>query len=132
MRYFPLALAGLIMLLSCGSGQPGSKPAAPARSSSVAMAKKQTLKVKVELLKKLPEERFSVVVRLLEDSSRTVECFPNFVRREGAGIDMDMPLNKKLRTLRDMTPGTVLEMDLYWQQYKNPARALIMDFRQVD
>ncbi len=132
MRFYLVSLLGLFILLGCGSGQPDTKPAASAQSRSVTMEKKQTLKVKVESLKMLPENRFSLMVRLLDDSSRVVECFPNFVRREGAGLDMEAPVNKKMLGLKEMAPGTVLEVDIYWQKFKNPARALIMDFRPVN
>ncbi len=132
MRMYLLSLLGLFIIVSCGSRTSDTKPAASAQAPSVAMEKKQTLKVRVESLKNLPEKRFSVMVRLLDDSSRVVECFPNFIRREGAGVDMEMPLNKKMAGLRELAPGTVLEVDIYWRQFKDPARALIMDFRPVE
>jgi len=132
MRFYLVSLLGLFMILSCGSSQSDTKPAASAQSPSVTMEKKQTLKVKVESLKTLPENRFSMMVRLLDDSSHVVECFPNFVRREGAALDMEAPVNKKMLGLREIAPGTVLEMDIYWQKFKSPSRALIMDFRPVN
>ncbi|HHM02721.1 MAG TPA: hypothetical protein ENJ15_06870 [Caldithrix abyssi] len=126
-----VSLFGVLLIflaLSCSSRQTETKPAASAQSSPVSMEKKETVKVKVEEVKRLADNRFSLLVRTLDDTSRLVECFPNFIRREGQALDMDMPANKKMLGLREMAPGTVLEMNLYWKQFKKPARALIMDF----
>jgi hypothetical protein len=100
-----------LFIFSCNT----PKPEPVTNNSGVASVSELNISCRVVKIEKLNETRFKVVTVLEQDYATadfnvgdTLELYPNFIRQEGAGINLEDAQNKKMNALRLLKKGEKL------------------------
>ena len=131
MRSFIFVL--FVLLCFCEKQAPLLK-----KSNTTALGKDISLEITARLIKfEQMEKKFKVLAVIEEETSikvfavgDTVSLYPNFIRQEGATINMKSAVNKKMTKLQYLEPGSVINATIKLKGSGKKRHGLIMDWSE--
>jgi hypothetical protein len=118
-----------VFIFSCNT----PKPEPGTINTGVANESELNIICKVVKIEKLNETRFKVVTVLEQDYATadfnvgdTLKLYPNFIRREGAGINLEDAQNKKMNALLLLNKGEKINAKIKMRGKGKKQHGLIM------